>query len=760
MRMKSFTTLGTGFGAPCMPATMESWWKARNDVNVATLCQQIELCTDPEEQKKLKAKLPVWTPRCGLFRNHHRAQNDALAPLNRVMFDVDAKGHTDEILALMQTKDGDKYIGPFLILMVEESVRRGTHILVVLPKGMSLAEAQALFSTLINLPVDPAVKNVAGCIYLVPQDHVRYQSVRFFDIETIEEEFISDDSFSPNDSKAALPVVDAGISQKNFPTDYDGIPYPLLVECLANQLGGVPVHGSRNQFIFSMACHLRYVCNDDAQWIAQVLPTYGEEKERAYRTIQSACHRAQKRDMPVMVVRAISVARSLVKMFKQSEQADSTNPYCSPLPPAMPKRLPKLIKLLVSKVDPMYAPAVAQAVFAPLGAHLHGVRTRYIDNSESDLGCFMTVCMAPQSIGKGAVNMPIELIMSDIKERDEVSRQKEREWKQQCKSAKASEKKPARPADLCVQYLMSNMTNAALVLRLMDAQAAGNKYLYVKMDEIELLDQIKASGGCTASELIRLAFDKSAYGQERVAPDSITGTPPLRLCFNASTTIPSGQAYFANGLTDGTLSRISFSTIMKPEGRRGIPRFGNYDNEFKLKLQPFINNLNAASGLIECPQAERMANKLLNENYDTADLSGDDVFEMLSYRANRMAYDKALLLYIAQGYVWSKDIADFCQWSEQYDMWCKMHFFGQQMREKIREKQQPVNHGPRNILDLLPNRFAKHDLQAVHRAQGLSGDVMQLIYNWTSRGYIAQDEVTKEYIKTEKYLKRHKSIQP
>lgn len=546
-----------------------------------------------------------------------------------------------------------------------------------------------------------------------------------------------------------------------YPQDYDGIPYTLLVDCLADQLGGVPVHGSRNNFLFSMACHLRYVCNDDPRWIRQVLPTYGEDPERLYRTIQSACNRAQSRNMPPMVQRAISVARGQQKVMLLNSGAfepGTMNPLCGSVPPELPKKLPRLIQLLVSKVDPMYRPAVAQAVFPPLGAHLHGVTTRYIDNSINDLGGFMSVLMAKQSIGKGSVNMPIELIMEDVRQRDDYSRELEKQWKAQCKQSKSTEKKPSRPEGLCVQYLMSNMTNAAMVQRLLDVQAAGDKFIYVKLDEIELLDQIKATGGATASEIIRLAFTQSLYGQERVGQESVTGTPPLRFNFNASTTIPAGQSYFRNGLTNGTLSRLTFATIIKPLGRRGIPRFGDYDEQFKRQLQPFISNLNAASGLIECRQAEKMAERIMEENADLAELSDDDVFETLSFRANRIAYDKAMLLFIAQGYQWTKDIADFCRWSEQYDLWCKLHFYGEQMREETLREQLPAICGPQNMLELLPDRFGKQDLSAVHRAQGRDGNVMQLIYTWTNRGYIEQDQATMEYIKTPKYLSKHKSV--
>ncbi|MCI6875024.1 MAG: hypothetical protein MR873_01900 [Parabacteroides sp.] len=913
----SFACIGRGYNAPCLPATPETWLAARTEERLIKFCQNIEQQTDPDTQKRMKGFLPVWTPRCGGFRNGHRSQADAYLPLNRQMFDIDAKGHTDEILTVLTdysgddpTYQGEKFIGPFLVLQVEESVRRGTHVLVVPPADMDLTEAQGRFSELIGLPVDPAVKNVAGCIFMVPEDHVRYQSRLFFkanipsppnqhgsvahnEIRTVvrtgnrsvstaprpvhsetrpvstenglagnnnghsinngsagnnrsapqetgnvsaqgdqlktdgmgkaEEMDAADgeqgdgldaDEVSPpndhvpikngspdsngsstsNKDPASDPPADASHSDSNesstsnnrdpandpaadekeprgdesessspiYPSEYEGIPYKLLVEALSEQLGGIPEHGSRNNFIFSMACHLRYVCNDDPKWIREVLPTFGEQADRAYHTIQSACNRSQSRNMPHAMKRALRMAKQRANALQALSGSDEgkVNPYLLPTPPSLPKRLPKLVALLVSKVDPMYQPAVAQAIFPPLGAHLHGVQTRYIDNSLNDLGGFMAICMATQSIGKGAVNMPIEMIMEDIRRQDEVNRDREREWKSDCKRAKSNEKKPPRPEGLYIQYLMSNMTNAALVQRLIDVDQAGGRFIYVKMDEIELLDQIKATGGATASELIRLAFTQSLYGQERVGNESVTGTPPLRFNFNASTTIQAGKYYFRNGLVNGTLSRLSFSTICKPEGRRVMPRFGNYDEAFSQRLQPFIEQLKQAKGLVQCPQAERMAEKLVEENADLSELSGDEAFETLSYRAMRMAYDKAMLLYISQGCQWTNDIARFCHWSMQYDLWCKLHFFGEEMREQMDKEKQThtTTPGPRNLLNLLPDRFSAEDLQEIHRAQGRKGNVKQLIYTWTCRGYIERDEQDQAYVKTNKYLNRHANV--
>ena len=645
------------------------------------------------------------------------------------------------------------------LLMLERSVSKGYHLVFKRHTDMTQEQNLRWASSLLGIPFDEAAKDHTRVFFTTsdtPED-LLYLSEELFDntevevrVEGLEVNAVE----QPTNTQQQTPITQE--------STYDGIPYPILVETLADQLGGVPVHGSRNNFIFSMACHLRYVCNDAPEWILSVLPTYGEERGKVERTVRSACNRAQSRNIPQIVQRAISIARAKCCVSSSAstaeDGADDINLYTSQTPPEMPERLPRLIQLLVSKVDKMYRPAVAQAVFPPLGAHLHGVRTRYIDNSEADLGGFMSVCMAKQSIGKGSVNMPIDLIMEDIRQRDDYSRELERQWKQQCKSAKASEKKPPRPNGICIQFLMSNMTNAALVQRLVDAEAAGGKFLYTRLDEIEMLDQIKASGGATASEIIRLAHNQALYGQERVGTESVTGTPPLRFNFNASTTVPTGQAYFAKGLTNGTLSRITLSTIIKPMGKRGIPRFGDYDEEFRNQLATFIRNLNEANGLISCPEADNLAEELCEENAEFSELSDDDAFETLSYRACRMVHDKAKLLYIAQGYQWDETIADFCRWSMRYDLWLKLHFFGEQMRMQSEESLPTKNVGPKNILDMVQDRFSLQDLTFIYQALGKQGNIKQLIYTWTSRGYIEQDAATQEYLKTDKYLSRHKSL--
>ena len=536
---------------------------------------------------------------------------------------------------------------------------------------------------------------------------------------------------------------DASCRVPTYPTTYNGVSYDVLVEALTEQLGGVPAHGSRNNFIFSMACHLRYVCNDEPEWIGQVLPTFGEEASKVKATIRSACNRAQSKNMPQLMQRALQVAktRSIVNMHGM---------LLAKVPPTMPKDVPTLIRLLVSKVPEDAKAAVSHAVFPSLASHLHDVYFRYIDNTLRE-PAFMCVLMAKMSSGKSAVNKPIEYILADIKQRDEVSRQREQAWKDSLNTKGANKEKPKRPDDLCIQILVPDMTNAAFVQRLADAKG---KFLYTSMDELELLNNLKTSAKSNqVSQIIRLAFDCAEYGQERVGSQSVTAKVPIRWNWNASATIERGKSFFRNGLTDGTLSRLNFCTIVQSKGS-DIPMYGNYDEDFAAELKPYIDALNGACGEISCPEAEELARDLLQESRDIAMLADNEAYEVLSFRANVIAYQKAMVLYVANGCHWDERIANFVRWSKQYDMWCKMHFYGQQLQGEIDKENLVQTQGPRNMLEMLPNRFSRDELASVRLAQGKSPDPTSQLGQWKKRGFIVQDEATLEYVKTEFYLSR------
>ncbi len=511
----------------------------------------------------------------------------------------------------------------------------------------------------------------------------------------------------------------------------------LVVKALEEQLGGAPKHGSRNNFIFAMACHLVHLYGNSPATIGYLVPTYGERQERWRSTIESACRTAKADHMPDVLQRALQVAELRSKGRKESERKMSN------LPPALPAVLPPLIAHLTSKVPDLYKPAVAVSVFPALGTHLSGVKFRYIDNVEHE-PTFMCVLMAKMSSGKSCVNKPIEYILADIEERDEENRQREQAWKEKLNTKGANKEKPKRPDDLCIQVLVSDMTNAAFVQRLADAKG---KFLYTQMDEIELLDQLKTSArGQQVSQIIRLAFDCGKYGQERVGSQSVTAKVRVRWNWNASTTIQKGQDYFRKALADGTLSRLNFCTIVAQRGA-SVPLIGTYDHTFAEVLRPYIDHLNEAHGEIHCPEAIALVQQLLQEADRVSWLCDDESYEILSYRAVVLAYLKAMTLFVAHGCEWSREIEDFARWSLQYDMWCKMSFFGEQMRTDLGRESRGQRRGPQNLLDLLPQRFTVEDAVSVRLSQGKEGHAGQMISNWLFRKFIKFDKDTGYYEK-------------
>ena len=505
----------------------------------------------------------------------------------------------------------------------------------------------------------------------------------------------------------------------------------LVVKALEEQMGGAPKHGGRNTFIFAMACHLALIYGKDPQELCAIIPTYGETIARWQSTIKSACNTV-KDDSKVsdVLMRALGVAekRQRVENKDAEEEEEEVNNE-----PPMPTVLPPLVAHLTSNVPDIYKPSVANAIFPPLGAHLGGVKFRYIDNVLHE-AAFMCVLMAIMSSGKSCVNMPIKYIMADIEERDKVNRKREQEWKNKLATKGANKDKPERPDDLCVQVLVPDMTNAAFVQRLQDAKG---KFLYTQMDEIELLDQLKTSArGQQVSQIIRLAFDCGTYGQERVGSQSVNARVKVKWNWNASTTILKGQDYFRKGLMDGTLSRLNFCTINVQRGAE-LPVFGTYDDHFAEVLKPYIDHLNEARGEVYCTEARVLIEKMMKETKDLVAMNEDSSYEILSYRALVIAFLKAMVLYIAHGYEWSKEIEDFVRWSYQYDMWCKSTFFGERMLTDLRRENFVRKRGPRNMLEMLPEEFTESDVVDVRISIGKDGKAKQMIANWLYRRLIS-----------------------
>ena len=408
-----------------------------------------------------------------------------------------------------------------------------------------------------------------------------------------------------------------------------------------------------------------------------------------------------------------------------------------PAPPPMPKKLPKLVELLISKTPEIYQPAVACAIFPPLATHLWRTRFRYIDNVEHE-ATLMTCLLAGTGAGKSCVQKPIDFIMEDIRKRDAENLKREKEWKDEMMRKGANKDKRKRPENLIIQEIDADMTNPAFVMRTAEAK---EHFLYTSLNEIDQFDALKGSGN-QQFRIMCLAFDPgNLYGQTRVGTQSVTERVTIRFNWNASTTIHKGIKYFKRVLTDGPVSRINFCTIPERDIGEDIPVYGTYDDEFRNSLKPYIDNLCIASGLVECKEAFHLAEVLKDENAEFSRLSQDRVYENLSFRANVIGYLKACVLYVANGYQWEPEIEDFIRWSERYDLYCKMRFFGDAIKKAERDGDQESKKGPASILAFLPDKFSYQQVEGLRLKNDMNAKgTAKMLRNWLHRGYIEKEE--------------------
>ena len=731
---------------------------AREDIK--NTCELIAKATSTDEIGRLKRGLPAF---CGhAWFDDGKRKNYAAHPSGLIMMDLDHVEKPKEVFE--NVAESAKAMG-LLAAHVTPSTQ-GLRLVFPVPQGMDIVEAQNHYVKTLGLKnVDACTKDLARMSFCVPEEYFLYineeglfegeeikttlketRTTNLTNLSNGKAECDSAKKDEENSFNSGNSLLNTGTENgvRHFDTEYNGINYGVLVECLQKLLGGVPAHGSRNNFIFSMAAYLRYVCDDDPEWIAQILPTYGEARDKWRRTIDSACQRAQYKAMPQIVRRAISNAKLKIENGKiGGGMADSGDD----LPPEMPEKLPKLIQHLTKNVPEVCRPAVANAVFPALAAHLNGVKFWLIDGPEKEAK-FMCVTMARQSSGKSAVNKPIEYIVADIVERDEINRRREQEWKEASANKGANKEKPKRPEDLCVQVLVSDMTNAAFVQRMKDANG---KYLYTNLEELDLLKQLQTNGTKDVGKIICLCFDNGKYGQERVGTQSVTARVDIRWNWNASSTIQKGLQFFKGRMVDGTLSRVNFCTIIPDKSKPFV--YGKYDEKYAEVLKPYITNLNLATGNIECKQALELAKKMSEQCADESALSDDDVYQDLAYRAVTIAYLKAMVLFIANDMTWTRDIAEFAEWSLRYDLWCKCHFFGEQVSEEKAKEVVKARRGRKNLLEMLPESFTLQDAIEVRRKNGMDDSgCRQMINTWIFRGYIDYDSTSGRYIKTEAYV--------
>ena len=752
---------------------------------------------------RLKSQLPILTPHA-TFRNGRRLNADAI-PSGLSIYDKDhipnPKGYWEVKSEELRVKNPSA-LERILLVHVTPSLE-GLRLVFTIPDGMDLAQAQKWMSQQLgDEEYDVCVKDLARPSFIVPEEYILFiNESELFGVKSEERRVKNSNVSAPqlnnqhlidnnqnnkgNDETNRLsgnggnPAVSPGSpaehaqpadtnhsddnhigdnggnqgnggmeTEKNFPMEYDGIPYSSITSKLVELLGGEPQHGSRNSFIFTLSCYLRYLCDDNRDWIKAILPTFGEEKKRAFTTVDSACQRKQSHRMPMIVRKAISLcqqeqARGKAADYDADEFGDILNPdsYFYRIH-EMPQKLPRLIRLLVSKTPAIYQPAVSQAVFPALASHLCDTRFRYVDNVEHE-ATLMNILCAPTGSGKESITQPINRIMADIRARDAQQRERERAWKDECNRKGSNKDKRERPEGLVIQEVNIDMTNPAFVLRMKEAE---RHFLYAKVNELNLFDALKGKTN-QHFRIMELAFDLGNYGQDRVGVQSVTETVKVRFNWNACCTPKKCRDYFRRVVTDGPVSRISFATIERRPCGSEIPVYGSYDASFDEELKPYIDNLLKARGLVDCPQALRLARKLMEENAEFARLSQNYVFENLSFRANVIAYLKACVLYVANGMKWEKPIEDFVRWSERYDLWCKLKLFGQMIYDADGEQDKvsrTAPNGPKNLLSLLPNEFTMDDYVKVRRAQGFDNDnarrIRDAIHQWVHRGYVAKVE--------------------
>ena len=662
------------------------------------------------------------------------------------------------------------------LLMMEESARGGGYHL-VFKRRPDLDQVGNLkwASELLEVAYDAQAKDITRVFFTTTENELVYLDDEIFTIDhspltidhsqadvaalTIVDPAGARQSSSKLGSALAVAALQCCSSEYDPEAKYNGV---LMKDIIAKYWelfngGKEPVEGDRNALTFELAVTIRSICGYSMERLMQVIPNYWtkpdgtcsqEDLAEWRKTIENALKEPRK-GMPYRLKQVLQALKSQAGV-KACGGTLTT-------PPPMPKKLPPLLRLLTKNVPWFYKPAVANAVFPALGAHLHGVKFRYWDNVEHE-ATFMNILIGRQSIGKGTIKKPIEYIMEDIKQRDIPNRQREAEWKQ--KNPGAKQKKDPRPTDICIQMLIDNLTDAVFNQRIVDANNNGQRFIYTIVDEIEGLKKVTSKG--TVDEvglLIRKAFDNSDAGQERVGADSVSGIAPLRWNFNASTTPPNAKKFFFKMVNDGTVSRLDISTIIRSDDDDDTePILGIYDHTFATELKPYIDRLEAANGLIECPQSKRLALDMKQENKDAAKLFESEAYRVFSYRANVIAWLKGMVLYVAHGYKWSKEIADFVRWSQQYNLWCKMLYFGQQLEKELREEVEIQRQsGPQNLLELLSDEFTKEQYRQMRQQQGKSGDGENTLRSWIQRGHIIYDEVSGRYCKTERYKKRFAS---
>lgn len=744
-------------------SNLEEFVNVTKTDEVASLINQIRQTEDKDERRRLKGQLPFRCPHYFRFRDNHRAQDSILPEEFTFQTCVDIDDETMVAQArtrafILNNKKDSEWQGK--LLHMEYSASKKLHIDIRIPVGMTIEEAQRAYCKALGVDFDSDCCSPERMIYIVDSASQLYTSPEWQTRLSDEEITLRRKAYAERgldiDGRERKIAPTSGCESKNglgnYPTEYAGIPYSYIVEELADQLGGAPEHGSRNAFIFSMACHLRYVCNNDAQWIRSVLPNFGEAQDRVDATIESACKRSQSMTMNTKMKTAITLAR------KRKSMENGTDEESLMRQPQMPERLPAPVRLITSKAPRGYWPCIINTTFSAFATYMGGVKAEFWNGRQEECTLLNGV-VAPMSAGKSSIKDPINHILAPIERRDMEARQREREWAEATNCKGANKEKPERPTDICVQVVDSDMTNAAMTQRLDDAERAGNKALFCMMDEMEQLKKMAGGSMAEVTEIIRRDFDTDKYGQERVGTQSVKARTTLRMNMVFATTPNTAKMYLGKNIDNGTLSRLSLSTIVKEDVERR-PKFKQYDEAFDKKLAVFLARLENVKGTIVCPQAKRLAESLLDRAEERALMMGNESYEQLSYRAVEIAFRKSILLYVMNGMKWSKEIDDLVTYLFDYDMWVKMCLFGEEITNKLAKDNRVMKPGVPCLLELLNDSFTRQEFEILYKAQNatignISKAASNLLSQWKKRGWIEENVEQGIYVKTEAYYQKH-----
>ena len=721
---------------------------------------------------KLKGLMPF---RCGhysRFLKNHRSQKDAdpTSFLFQTTIDIDDKELVGIAIEMARQLNCSDSIWNGMLLHLEYSARKKLHIDIRMPIGMTIEETQRAYCEALGVPCDESCFTPERILFITGQDSEIYRSKDWYavlpadELKARREAYLKRGLTIDGRRQQGTQPQPFNIQHSTFNTQQnvpDGLPtsgtaseksliaFDLFTESAGLKNVNIDTEGSRHSSLLAImsAGASRVMSEEELRRVVAVkMPSFAQERD-CQQLIHDFYEKYGDSSKPF--------SRDVIRINAQAEkQATLLTPNSSlqtpnyeddyPAPPEMPKKLPKLVELLVSQTPDVYKPAVAHAIFPPLATHLCRTYFNYIDNVEHE-ATLMCCLLAGTGAGKNCVQMPINLIMEDIRKRDKDNLKREKEWKDEVTRKGANKDKRKRPENLVIQEIDADMTNPAFVMRTAEAQ---EHFLYTALNEIDQFDNLRGIGN-QQFRIMCLAFDPgNQYGQTRVGTQSVTERVTIRFNWNASTTINKGIRYFSKVLTDGPISRINFCTIPEREIGAEMPVYGTYDDTFRENLKPYIGHLNMASGTINCPEAFALAQKLKEENADFARMSQDRVYENLSFRANVIAYLKACVLYVANGCQWESEIEEFVRWSEQYDLYCKMRFFRDAIVKSEQEGVKSSKRGPSNMLQLLPNEFSYQQAEQLRSDLGLdTKGTRRMIATWVFRKYIVKVEAGELYRK-------------